>query len=274
MIKFRCGTCKQKIGVPEEFAGHKVKCPKCEAPLQVPALEPVTVGGGSPDRPTRQQPPDHSSTPISALAQMAAEALNDPVEVPLGDTAPPDIEERAQRQPRSEALGAGPIAQRPQPASAAEPAAPRSDVDALAAAAQSAAPKPKPVAAPPRPVESAPAPYVAPVPQPIHHDPLRHTHRTRMSIPGYWYLMVCGWLCVLAAGGLLIAAVGLAIVDMNRIMGIADVDMASLARAAALVRLLILLAAAFSFSLLGAMALVVRRTAINTWLLRHHFIGH
>ena len=36
MIKFRCSHCQQKLGVPDEYAGRRVKCNKCGQPGKVP----------------------------------------------------------------------------------------------------------------------------------------------------------------------------------------------------------------------------------------------
>ncbi len=36
MIKFRCSHCQQKLGVPDEYAGRRVKCNKCGQPATVP----------------------------------------------------------------------------------------------------------------------------------------------------------------------------------------------------------------------------------------------
>ena len=36
MIKFRCSHCSQKLGVPDEYAGRRVKCNKCGQPATVP----------------------------------------------------------------------------------------------------------------------------------------------------------------------------------------------------------------------------------------------
>ncbi len=36
MIKFRCGHCRQKLGVPDEYAGRRVRCNKCSQPCTVP----------------------------------------------------------------------------------------------------------------------------------------------------------------------------------------------------------------------------------------------
>lgn len=39
MLQFRCGKCGQKIGVPEAFAGKRVRCPRCQEPARVPREE-------------------------------------------------------------------------------------------------------------------------------------------------------------------------------------------------------------------------------------------
>ncbi len=43
MIKFNCSSCGKKIGVPEEYAGKRVRCPGCKQPTAVPVPEPVAV---------------------------------------------------------------------------------------------------------------------------------------------------------------------------------------------------------------------------------------
>ncbi len=40
MIKFYCTSCDKKLGVPYEYAGKNVKCPRCKRPIQVPHPEP------------------------------------------------------------------------------------------------------------------------------------------------------------------------------------------------------------------------------------------
>ena len=41
MIKFRCSSCSQKIGVPDEYAGKNVKCPNCGTVNSVPIPDPT-----------------------------------------------------------------------------------------------------------------------------------------------------------------------------------------------------------------------------------------
>lgn len=39
MIKFHCSKCDKKIGVPPEYAGKLIKCPRCKQPARVPEIE-------------------------------------------------------------------------------------------------------------------------------------------------------------------------------------------------------------------------------------------
>ena len=39
MLKFRCEACGQKLGVPEKFAGKRIRCVKCSEPTRVPEPE-------------------------------------------------------------------------------------------------------------------------------------------------------------------------------------------------------------------------------------------
>lgn len=39
MIKFRCPSCNQKLGVPDEYAGKRVRCTRCKEATQVPQPE-------------------------------------------------------------------------------------------------------------------------------------------------------------------------------------------------------------------------------------------
>ncbi|MEN6307598.1 MAG: hypothetical protein ABFD91_07575 [Anaerohalosphaeraceae bacterium] len=36
MIKYVCPSCHQKLGVPDNYAGHRVRCNKCNEPSVVP----------------------------------------------------------------------------------------------------------------------------------------------------------------------------------------------------------------------------------------------
>jgi len=45
MIKFHCSSCRKKLGVPDEYAGRRVRCPKCEEPSVVPKMEATSTAG-------------------------------------------------------------------------------------------------------------------------------------------------------------------------------------------------------------------------------------
>lgn len=76
MIKFRCKHCEARIGVPNDYAGHSVKCPKCAKPNAVPGAPAAPGGGRRPHGP--RGPLSSPSDPASALAS-AADELAAPV---------------------------------------------------------------------------------------------------------------------------------------------------------------------------------------------------
>jgi DNA-directed RNA polymerase subunit RPC12/RpoP len=58
MLKFRCKECDQKIGVPEEWALHNVRCPRCRNAVLVPRLIDAVARPGpvAPQSPTPAGP--------------------------------------------------------------------------------------------------------------------------------------------------------------------------------------------------------------------------
>jgi hypothetical protein len=68
MLKFRCRECDQKIGVPEEWAGKKVRCPRCANAVPVPqVLEAVVRPGpvsGSAVKPVAKAAPKSPLMPM------------------------------------------------------------------------------------------------------------------------------------------------------------------------------------------------------------------
>ena len=42
-IKFTCPHCQKHLSAPDEYAGRKVKCPKCQQPVVIPEAEAVAV---------------------------------------------------------------------------------------------------------------------------------------------------------------------------------------------------------------------------------------
>lgn len=109
MITFRCTSCQQKLSVPAEHAGRKVKCPKCSELQSVPATTQASVEIASPvpppaaALPTPPPPPPvaptpplapPTPTPVQAVVPMARpvapEALNAaaPLASPISPASP------------------------------------------------------------------------------------------------------------------------------------------------------------------------------------------
>ena len=63
MIKFRCHSCNQKIGTPDDYAGKKAKCPKCHGVLTVPQGTASEIRGkvDHADSPIQQENPQDLS---------------------------------------------------------------------------------------------------------------------------------------------------------------------------------------------------------------------
>jgi phage FluMu protein Com len=72
MIKFRCKYCEAKIGVPNDYAGHTVKCPKCQRPNAVPGAPTTPAGSNRPHGP--RGPLRSPSDPATALASAAVDS--------------------------------------------------------------------------------------------------------------------------------------------------------------------------------------------------------
>ena len=87
MIKFRCKHCSNKIGVKDEHAGRKVRCPQCKEPIRIPkpkpkpkpeddfVLEMVAPGdGGLGDSGFELEVVEGPDADLAALAEMEAGA--------------------------------------------------------------------------------------------------------------------------------------------------------------------------------------------------------
>lgn len=80
MIKFKCGQCGQKLGVPEKYAGKAVRCTGCKEPVRVPelesepepVLEPITDDGM--DSYDVDEPFPTDDSPLSAMAGLSGPA--------------------------------------------------------------------------------------------------------------------------------------------------------------------------------------------------------
>lgn len=76
MIKYYCPHCSQKLGVPDNYAGHRVRCSKCSEPSVVPAaalevFEPVEEPSAASAAPRRH---DAVSSRCSVSSSHAMEA--------------------------------------------------------------------------------------------------------------------------------------------------------------------------------------------------------
>ena len=61
MIKFYCPHCNQKLGVPDEYAGKRVRCSKCQQPSLVPQPQLVGSAAGIEDLLLDETPPPASA---------------------------------------------------------------------------------------------------------------------------------------------------------------------------------------------------------------------
>ena len=62
MIKFRCSSCNQKIGVPDEYGDKNVRCPKCHDVILVPSatVDEISIKITHDDNSTQNKIPDVS----------------------------------------------------------------------------------------------------------------------------------------------------------------------------------------------------------------------
>jgi predicted Zn finger-like uncharacterized protein len=80
MIKFRCPNCQTKLGVPDEYAGRRVRCNKCGQPTIVPKpIAEVPVASPLPPSPAPKSPPAQIEPLRSPLPQESEllDLLND-----------------------------------------------------------------------------------------------------------------------------------------------------------------------------------------------------
>lgn len=80
MLKFRCAQCNQKIGVPEEYAGKRVRCPRCKSAAKVPQASEIA--------PAIQQ--TAAAPPAVILKETTSEAVAGPApgsQEPIAPTA-------------------------------------------------------------------------------------------------------------------------------------------------------------------------------------------
>ena len=96
MIKFRCGRCAQKIGVPDNLAGHHVKCPRCNDRVLVQAASVGVKPAAAPQAPPR---PNQRSAPV------VAEESPEPTRITRGQTL--DLDHKSPERSTAEAADEG-----------------------------------------------------------------------------------------------------------------------------------------------------------------------
>src|SRR4051812_12843034 len=90
MIRFACGTCKERLVVPVHHAGRRGKCPNCGTVNRVPrtsefpATEPATaVAPATPAQdPRASDQPAEESPQVASPEHAAPKPDEDPSEVP------------------------------------------------------------------------------------------------------------------------------------------------------------------------------------------------
>ena len=85
MVKFRCANCKQKIGVPEEYAGKRVRCPRCKQAATVPHATDVAV-----EAPSGVAPATPAPKPVAPAARVEAPPTIAPQAEPTAPAAKPN----------------------------------------------------------------------------------------------------------------------------------------------------------------------------------------
>ncbi len=80
MIKFRCSNCGQKLGVPDKYAGRRVRCNKCNEPALVPRS---VVAVESPSVKTAASPA--KASPVKQEVKANAPAVEEPPQTDIFD---------------------------------------------------------------------------------------------------------------------------------------------------------------------------------------------
>ncbi|MGZ0165950.1 MAG: hypothetical protein ACKVII_18670 [Planctomycetales bacterium] len=70
MIVVTCGQCQSRIKAKPEYAGKKVKCPKCKTPVTIPSVEADTPSPAvSENQPVESEAPSPLPPPVDAVPQ-------------------------------------------------------------------------------------------------------------------------------------------------------------------------------------------------------------
>src|SRR5579871_894333 len=88
MLKFRCKECDQKIGVPEEWAGRNVRCPRCRHAVPVPNVIDAVVNVAPAVVPkARKAGPVAPKSPLTPMPGLKAKTVAMPHPAVKGRTA-------------------------------------------------------------------------------------------------------------------------------------------------------------------------------------------
>jgi hypothetical protein len=97
MLKFRCKNCDQKIGVPDDWRGHVVRCPRCKQGVDVPSnaelinkpLPPARASTQPRVAPIPAPAPTSSSAPVASSPQVEQAPVPISVVIKATEAAPP-----------------------------------------------------------------------------------------------------------------------------------------------------------------------------------------
>ncbi len=92
-MKFSCDRCGQHISCDEQWSGHQIQCPACQASLVVPRLQPSPLVAAPAPKPPATQPPMPNRPKLSAGATQVTRPA------PPGPTPP---RQRVPRPPKTE----------------------------------------------------------------------------------------------------------------------------------------------------------------------------
>ena len=79
-IRGRCGACQAKFKVAAKYAGKKLRCPKCQAPIEVPKAE-ASEPSGDESVSTLVPPPPPVAAPVPSAPAPATEAVAPPSDI-------------------------------------------------------------------------------------------------------------------------------------------------------------------------------------------------
>src|SRR5690348_14084821 len=82
MVKFRCGHCKQKMGVPDEYAGRRVRCPRCKNPQTVPRPQEIAEVQSVSSQATAPAAQPTEAKPSGPPVQQIPPLVEEPVAAP------------------------------------------------------------------------------------------------------------------------------------------------------------------------------------------------